>query len=312
MTTPTFDPGLTQQFGGALNRAINKDGSFNVVRRGASWKDVHPYLHLINASWLVFSGVIVLSYLVVNAAFALIYFSLGPDQLAGAEASSEWQRFLNTFYFSAHTLTTVGYGNIVPKGAAANAVSVIEGLCGWLGFAVATGLLFGRVSRPSARIRFSDRALVAPYQDGTGFQFRLVNRRSNNLIQLEARVLLMTVEGEGPQRKRAYRALRLERNQVHFFPLTWTVVHPIDGDSPLHGQTAAGLERLQAEFLILITAYDDTFSQTVHARYSYRYDEVLWGARFTPAFHFSPGGDIELHVDRVGAYETAASAPVKT
>jgi inward rectifier potassium channel len=147
MTTPTFDPGLTQQFGGTLNRAINKDGSFNVVRRGASWKDVHPYLHLINASWPVFSGVIVLSYLVVNAAFALIYYSLGPGQLAGAEAATEWQRFLNAFYFSADTLTTVGYGNITPKGAAANAVSVIEALCGWLGFAVATGLLFGRVSR---------------------------------------------------------------------------------------------------------------------------------------------------------------------
>jgi inward rectifier potassium channel len=153
---------------------------------------------------------------------------------------------------------------------------------------------------------------MAPYQQGASFQFRIVNRRSNNLIQLEARVLLMTVEGEGAQRKRAYRALRLERHQVHFFPLTWTVVHPIDRESPLYGKTAADLERLQAEFLILITAYDDTFSQTVHVRYSYRYDEVVWDARYTPAFHFTPEGDIELYVNRVGAYETAASAPVKT
>src|SRR4029077_16404303 len=104
----------------------------------------------------------------------------------------------------------------------------------------------------------------------------------------EAKVMLMTVEGDGPESKRIYNVLKLERPSVYFFPLTWTIVHPIDRDSPFHGKTAADLEKLQAEVLILIKGFDDPFSQTVHSRYSYRYDEITWGAHFTPAFHVDP------------------------
>jgi inward rectifier potassium channel len=121
---------------------------------------------------------------------------------------------------------------------AASAVSSLEALAGVLGFAVATGLLFGRVSRPSARIGFSQNMLVAPYQGGASLQFRVVNQRSNSLMELEARVMLMTVEMSAGQPRRTYTLLRLEREQVMFFPLTWTVVHPIDADSPLWGKTA--------------------------------------------------------------------------
>ena len=116
--------------------------------------------------------------------------------MSGANAPTAWGRFLNGFFFSSHTLSTVGYGSISPKSTAANVVATFEALAGVLGFAVATGLLFGRVSRPSARIGFSENMLVAPYQDGTGLQFRLVNRRSNSLMELEAKVMLMTVIGK--------------------------------------------------------------------------------------------------------------------
>ena len=301
MQKPTFDPGLTQQFSGPLRRAINKDGSFNVRRRGATWRDFHPYLHLINMRWPQFLAVIFVSYLAVNTIFALGYFALGADQLQGAESPTEFGRFLNGFFFSAHTLTTVGYGSISPKGTASNILAALEAMVGLMGFALGTGLLYGRVSRPSARIGFSDRALIAPYQDGMSLQFRIVNQRPNMLMELEARVLLMTVEDAG-QPKRNYKVLRLEREHVFFFPLTWTIVHPLDPEIPLWGKTAADLERFQAEILILITGYDDTFSQTVHARYSYRHDELVWGARFTPAFHIGADGDMMLEVDRVGAF----------
>ena len=168
---------------------------------------------------------------------------------------------------------SVGYGSISPKSTAANVVATFEALAGVLGFAVATGLLFGRVSRPSARIGFSENMLVAPYQDGTSLQFRLVNRRSNSLMELEAKVMLMTVELVDGKLQRNYKLLRLERPQVLFLPLSWTVVHPIDEDSPVWGKTADDLAALQAEILILIKAYDDTFSQTVLARHSYRHDD---------------------------------------
>jgi inward rectifier potassium channel len=124
-------------------------------------------------------------------------------------------------------------------------------------------------------------------------------------MELETQVLLMTVEGPPGQQRREFVRLRLERRMIYFFALTWTVVHPIDEHSPLYGKSAADLERLQAEVLILIKGFDDTFSQTVHSRYSYRYDEILWDARFAPSFQIDAEGDIVLEVDKVGLLAAA-------
>jgi inward rectifier potassium channel len=299
MEKPSFDPGLTQKFTGSVRRTINKDGSFNVHRRGTTWRDFHPYLHLINMSWTSFFLVIFAGYVLVNTAFAVAYFGLGPGALLGVDETAEWRRFLDDFFFSAHTLSTVGYGNIVPSGIAAAVVSAFEAWLGVLAFAVAAGLLYGRVSRPSARFGFSDKVLIAPYQQGQSLQFRIVNRRSNSLMDLDARVMLMTVENQNGQPVRRYDLLKLERQQVMFLALTWTVVHPIDEDSPLWGKTGEDLRRLQAELLILIRAYDDTFSQTVLARHSYRHDEFEWGARFAPAFSVDARGDLVLELRKV-------------
>jgi inward rectifier potassium channel len=300
MQKPAFDPGLTHKYTGNLRRVINKDGTFNVRRKGATWRDFHPYLHLIDLGWVPFFGALFLGYLVVNTLFALAYYGLGPGQLQGGDASTEAGRFFNDFFFSAHTLSTVGYGSISPKSLGSNIVASIESLVGVLGFAVATGLLFGRVSRPSAKIGFSETMLVAPYQGMQSLQFRVVNRRRNDLMEIEARVLLMTVEEKDGQPERRYRQLKLEREQVLFLPLTWTIVHPIDGESPMAGLTAEDLERLQAEVMILIKAYDDTFSQTVLARYSYRYDEIGWNQQFAPAFSVDSEGDLVLELQKVG------------
>ena len=300
MQKPSFDPGLTQQFSAPLSRMINQDGSFNVRRRGGTWRDFHPYLRLINMGWLPFLVTLFLGYLTVNTIFAAAYYALGTNQLQGIMAPTPGGRFLDAFFFSSHTLTTVGYGNISPRGIGANFLAAFESLVGVLGFAVATGLLFGRVSRPSARIGFSDNLLIAPYQEGMALEFRAVNRRPNSLMELEATVMLMTVRSENGDPKRRYDVLRLERSRVTFFPLTWTVVHPIETDSPLYGLGAADLRRLQAEVLILIKGYDDTFNQTVLARHSYRHDEILWGRRFAPAFYVDGQGELVLEVWKVG------------
>src|SRR5436305_2006546 len=238
MRKPTFDPGLTQQYGGALKRMINPDGRFNVRRTGATWRDAHPYLLLIHAPWWKFLLLVTAAYLMVNIVFASLYLAIGVEHLKGADAPTAWMTAMNVFFFSAHTLTTVGYGNMWPMGVAANAVAAVEALAGLMTFAIATGLVFGRFSRPSARIAFSSRMLVAPYQDVNSLQFRVVNRRSNNLIDVEARLLLMTVETSNGILKRRFESLELERPQVLFFPLTWTVVHPITATSPLFGKSA--------------------------------------------------------------------------
>jgi inward rectifier potassium channel len=300
MKKPSFDPGLTQQYIKPLNRVIDKDGEFNVRSTGAAWRDIHPYMYLINLSWPAFLASVFLGYVVVNLFFACIYYAVGVDQLQGADAPTALGRYLHVFFFSSHTLSTVGYGNIAPRGIGANIVAAFEALTGVLGLAVATGLLFGRISKPSARIGFSANILVAPYQDGTALEFRIANRRSNALMEAKASILLMTVEPSDGALKRNFQILNLEREGVMFFATPWTIVHPIDQDSPLWGKTAEDLTRLQAEVLILIKAYDDTFAQSVQARHSYRHDEFIWGKKFAPAFSIDAEGELVVQLDKIG------------
>jgi inward rectifier potassium channel len=260
---------------------------------------------MISVPWPVFWAIVVAAYVLINLLFASLYEFLGVGHVKGAESSDQTIQFLNLFFFSAHTLTTVGYGNMYPNGPIANFIASAEGLLGLMGFAIATGLLFGRFSRPSARFGFSSTMALAPYRDGGSLQFRIVNRRSNNLIEVQARVMLMTVETKDGRHSRKYALLELERDQVLFLPLTWTVVHPINEKSPFYGKTAEDLKRLQAEVVVMMRGYDETFGQTVYARYSYRYDEIAWGVKFAAAFDVDHKGDLLLWVDRVGLTEPA-------
>jgi len=305
--TPSFDPGLTQQYTGPLLRAINKDGSFNVRRRGLHGLAGSIYMQLVNLSWPRFWGLVALAFLAANIVFALVYVLLGSDSLRAAEDDIGLGFFGKAFFFSVHTLTTVGYGDIYPLGLAANVVASAEAALGLMGFALATGLLFARFSRPNAQLVFSNRMVVSPYRDGYSLQFRMANRRNNVLTDVLVDMMLMTVEQDAEgQLRRNFVELKLERKKIFFLALTWTVVHPIDESSPLKGMKAADLERLQAEVLILIRGYDDSFTQVVNTRYSYRWEEVEWSARFAPAFDVSPAGHLVLDLDKVSATSPAA------
>jgi inward rectifier potassium channel len=299
MHKPSFDPGFTEKYRGGLSRIINPSGEFNVRRRGTTWRDVHPYLFMINASFPVFAGLIFGGFVIANVVFALIYVKIGVQHLQGADTSTALSRFLSAFFFSAQTFTTVGYGRISPDGVLTSMVASLQALLGLMALAIGTGLLFGRFSRPAARLAFSQQMVVAPYQSGTSLQFRMANRRSNNLMEIEARLIMSTVEStdNGPVRK--YTTLRLERHLVQFLPLTWTIVHPIEESSPLWGKGAEDLAQRQAEFLITIKAFDDTFFQTLHVRHSYRHDEVVWGARFVPAFEPDAQGEMVLDLGKL-------------
>jgi inward rectifier potassium channel len=302
----SFDPGLTEKYTGVLNRAIEKDGSFNVRLSGAGLKNFHFYRFLINLSWPQFFLVIVSGYIVVNAVFAFLYLLAGIGNIHGADASTPVSAFLSTFFLSVHTFTTVGYGTIAPNDFWTNAISAFDALTGLMGLALATGLLYGRFSRPTSKIVFSDRAVIAPYRGKTSLQFRIANKRTNTLMEIEAKVLLMKVSGSENDHRREYHVLNLERPSVYFLPLTWTVVHPIDEKSPLFGKTLDDLADSQAEILILIKAFDDTFGQHIHSRYSYRFDEILWGAKFLPAFSVTKEGDMALELSRLNEVEEAA------
>lgn len=303
----SFDPGLTQQFGGEIKQTIKPDGSFNVRRTGVPLSSFNPYLFLVDTSWPKFMFVVLGLYLLVNFIFAGLFMLFGIENLIGETVNTGVGPFMSAFFFSVHTLTTVGYGSVYPRGAAANSIAGIEAMTGLMGFALATGLLYARFSRPSAKIVFSDSMLVAPYQDVTSLQFRIANQRNNNLMDVEVKILLMTVERNGGELRRLFAELPLERTQVYFFPLTWTVVHPIDSESPLFGKTAADLKSWEAEFLILVKGFDDTFSQTVHARYSYQHGQVDWGAKFQPAFQVDATGMLVLEMDRISQRRRVAS-----
>jgi inward rectifier potassium channel len=297
---PVTDSGLSRQVEGRLTRNIRRDGRHNVRRVGRTWQAFHPWLAVVNMSWPGFVVLVGGIYALVNVTFAVLYFAMGPDAVQGSAAETEGRRFLNDFFFSGHTLTTVGYGTLAPVGVLANITATLEALVGLLAFSVITGLLVARASRPSARIEFSPNALIAPYQDGKALMFRIANQRSNNLMELEARIIVVPKDGK-PSRKIDY--LSLEMDKVELFPLTWTVVHAITPTSPIWGLDAKGLEELQTEFIVLLKGFDDTFSQTVHTRFSYRADEVVWDAKFIQAFHVADDGGYMLYLNRVGDFE---------
>lgn len=263
-------------------RFVNRDGSFNVRRTGLPfWSSISPYHLLLTVSWGKFLSLMVLSFALLNTGFALAYLACGEGALSGAMAEHGYSPFWQAFFFSVHTFATIGYGNVSPVGMAANLIVVMESLTGLLATALITGLIFARFSRPSAKLVFSQQAVIAPYKNLTAFMFRITNARKTQLIALEVKVNLSLYEGGNGPTNRRFHQLTLERSRVDVFPLSWTIVHPIDEHSPLHGYTAEQLHAADAEFVIILTALDETSTQTVHTRSSYKHDEIVWRAKFS-------------------------------
>jgi inward rectifier potassium channel len=288
------------------HRLLNRDGSFNVARDGLSLAEsLSPYHWLLTMSWTRFFALLTALYLVANAVFAVGYILCGAGALASPPTGMPEGRFLQAFFFSVETFATIGYGNIYPVGTIPNMLMTVESIAGLMAVALATGIVFARFSRPIVRIRFSKKAIIAPYRGITAFEFRIANERNTQMVQLEAKVLLSRFEMRDGHTKREFVELALERRQVVFFPLTWTIVHPIDETSPLYGRTPEDLVRSAAEFLVLLSGYDETFATTLLTRTSYRADEVEWDARFkSPYTSPGDGGVIRIDIGKLDDIET--------
>ncbi|MCA9735736.1 MAG: potassium transporter [Deferribacteres bacterium] len=286
-------------------RLLNRDGSFNVTRTGLPFaKFLNTYHTLIAMHWGIFHITLIVAYLGINLLFAALYMLAGHEALSGIHSVSLPGRFLEIFFFSVQTFTTVGYGHITPVTTLANLIATAESFAGLLGFALATGLLFARFSRPTAEILFSENALVSPYKGITGLMFRISNARRNQLVDLSVRLILSRFEVDAHgNRKRQFHNLELERDQVAFFPLTWTIVHPINETSPLQGLNATDVAESEAEVLILLSAFDETFSTTVHTRSSYQWDEIVWGKKFVNLFELGKNGEMSVDVRKLGDWE---------
>jgi inward rectifier potassium channel len=304
---PVDDLGLGVKAG--PRRGVNKDGSFNLRRVGSPrYRPYELYHQLITMPLPRFALVLLAGYFAANACFAALYLAVGMEHFTRTGGPGLAARALDAFFFSAQTLTTVGYGHISPASPLASAVAAVESMTGLLGFALACGLLYGRFSRPHARILFSRRGVMAPYRGHSAFMFRIVNERSNQLIEVEASVSLSLRDPESGTR--AFTALNLERRRINLFPSNWTIVHPVDGESPLAGLSEADLKAADGEFIVLIKAFDDTFAQTVYARSSYKADEIAWGARFTPMVAQPEAGMAVLDLRLLDSVEAASLPPL--
>jgi inward rectifier potassium channel len=297
-----FDPGIGTKFKRPTKRIINKDGSFNVVKEGASFRLNDAYLFFINLSWGQFILVLVGGFVVMNLMFASIYVALGEGALMSDRTATGWNQWLQAYYFSTQTFTTVGYGAISPQSHLASIVASFEALVGFLSFSIATGLLFGRFSKPRARIRYSDHALIQEVDGVRSIVFRIVNERPNQLMEMSATVILNLVQPSSSSIQRTYKRLHLQIDRIEFFPLNWTLVHPIDEESPLNGMSNEDILLSDGELLIHIKGFDEMFSQELHSRYSYKLNEIIPEARFEPMFDTNAEGEIVLDLDRINHF----------
>lgn len=281
-------------------RFLNKDGTANSRKYGMGrqgWSRL--YLSSLAASWPGFLAWLVGIALLIAGVFAIGYRSLGDAALQGTDRLGLSDPFFAAFTYSVGILTGVGGGSVTAVGSTAQWLTILESIGGLVGLAVGGGLTLARLSRPRAHIRFSQRAVIAPYRGGRGLMFRLVNAEVGELSDAMVSVSLAWYEPVNGNRERRFHQLALERTGVEFFTLHWTVVHPIDRESPLAGVTPEELREGKAEFLILATAHEETFSTRVTARTSYTHDEVTWDAKFADMFVDSPDGIITVDLNRL-------------
>lgn len=298
-----LDPGLGEVYEQRTSRIINEDGSFNIRKEGLGTKLKFVYQFFIDISWTSFSLIIVAGYILMNVIFAFAYLSIGIEGISGIESLQYENEFLIALFFSFQSFTTVGYGLLSPTTPWINWIASFEAMMGFMSFSIATGLLYGRFSRPSARIMYSKNILVAPFNEGYALMFRIVNMRPNVLMDMEAKVMLTTTQKVKGVYRRRYRNIKLSIDRIDFFPLNWTIVHPIDEDSPFWGKNAQEIIKLNPEVLILIKGFDETFSQVVHSRYSYTLRDIVFNAKFLPAFHTDKNGATTIDVRDIHKFQ---------
>jgi inward rectifier potassium channel len=283
-------------------RLINTDGSVNVEKTGLSFFNHFSVFHfLVTTNWLTFNSLVIFSYVFTNLLFGLIYYFNGIDEI-GIRHDTKFEDLLESIYFSAQTFSTVGYGRANPGSHFSNFVAFTEMLVGMMYLALAAGLLFARVSRPVAKFVFSKKAIISPYKEGKGFMLRLSNAKTNLLLEVEAKVLLVMNEIENGKEVRKFYDLKLEMSKINMLALSWTIVHPIEEHSPLFNLNKHQLDASKAEFMVLIKGLNDTLSQNVHSRTSYKFYDIEWGAKFSPIFT-NQNGKAVVAVDKVGEYE---------
>ena len=256
------------------------------------------YYRLLHESWPRLLIQFVAGFLIFNLAFAGLY-ALDPHGLSIVSGPAEMSRFWRGFFFSVHTLVTIGYGNVAPESFYANIVVVVEAMTGVLGFALTTGLAFARFARPTARVMFSDVAVVAPFEGVPSIMLRAVNKRHNLILEASAKAsLLRAVTDDQGKLMRRFFDLDLVRAANPVFALSWTMIHKITPSSPFHGMSGAEIAASGDELIIVISGTDESMAQTIHARTAYAAADLRWNARFVDILGAMESGKRTLDYSR--------------
>ncbi|MEO1434893.1 MAG: ion channel [Bacteroidota bacterium] len=298
------DFGFGSKAGNSAKRLINQDGSFNILRKSDSRIRTNHYQWLVSVTWPQFFGLVLLGYVATNTFFALLYLITGAGFLRGAEGGNLIDQFFDCLFFSVQTFTTVGYGAISPTGVVPNIIASLNALIGLMSVAMVTGLIFARFSRPTADLRFSQKAIIAPYRTGKAFMFRMANTRSTHLIDVSVEVSMTWIVPKGDKMQRHFMNLPLERKFISMMPLNWTIVHEIDKESSLWDKNLKVLKDMNVEFMVLVKAYDEAYGDRVQVHSSYRADEIDWGAKFTDMYYTDREGNTILDLDKIDTTET--------
>lgn len=272
-------------------RFVNKDGTANVVNKARSpFEKYSLYNYLINMpSWKF--GLLVFSfYTFINFLFAVIYYFFCVPHLQGIVPGTPLETFEEVYFFSSQTLTTVGYGRISPVGLITNTVASLEALIGILTLAIITGLLYGRFVKPKAYLRFSHNAVIAPFKEGKAFMIRMAPIKNATLSEVNVQVAASMMVEENGKKINRYYEMPLQFASLNSLFISWTIVHPITEDSPLYNASEEDLARADFEAIIYVKAFDEDFANTVIARTSYTYSEIIHNAKFVPVFFDSPQG----------------------
>lgn len=297
------DLGFENRTDRGRKRTVNHDGSLNVVRKNHFREEFHIYQWAITCKWSTYWLVVLLIYILANLFFASLYYLTGADQIVGTEGSGV-HPFWQCYFFSLQTFTTVGYGGLHPRGLLTNTIAGLEAFLGLMTFALATGALYGRFSRPVSSIKYSPNILIAPFKEGKALMLMLCNNKKGNLANVEAKLNFSWID-EDPDGKpiRRYTVLDLDIPKISMLALSWTLVHPIDENSILSQFSESDFTERDVEVFVMISAYDDTFAQTVNSRNSYLGSEFVFNARFLRPFFTDENGNTVLDVVHLGAYE---------
>ncbi len=284
------DPGIGATSNAKAKRFVNQDGSFNIRHKNKRGGLSDAYAYLIAISWMRFFAYVFVGYILLNSIFALCYTLLGVEAIT-TPSGSVFRDFLRAFFFSAQTITTVGYGTMSPKGIIFGFISSFEAMIGLLSFSFITGLLYGRFSKPRANIRFSNVMVLRAYEDHDALMFRLMSSSASTMIQPRIEVTLTLTEKDqtGGYKNNFYR-LSLERDKITYLPTTWTVVHRIREGSPFVGYDRQQLNTLKGELLIMTSYYEESFNQEVHQIHSYLLKNIKIDHAFQSAYYYDEEG----------------------